>query len=114
MAAAETLSITFTPSAIEALKEIREGDQVDNTKGVRVGVKGGGCSGLSYVLEFDEKGTFDDTYQIEGLTVFLDKRHALYISGMEVDFESGLNDRGFIFKNPNAKTSCGCGTSFSA
>ncbi|MEL6133849.1 MAG: iron-sulfur cluster assembly accessory protein, partial [Bacteroidota bacterium] len=76
-------------------------------------VKGGGCSGLSYILEYDVQGEKDDVFEIEGITVVMDKRHALYVMGMEVDFKHGLNDRGFIFNNPNAKESCGCGVSFS-
>ena len=106
-------AISLSASAIEALKEIRSSEQFPEDKPLRVGVKGGGCSGLTYVLNFDEKQELDDEWQIEGIRVVMDKRHALYVFGMEVDFESGLNDRGFVFKNPNAKDSCGCGTSFS-
>lgn len=114
MATVDTLSVSFTPSAMAELKDIQVQEGAGADKGLRVGVKGGGCSGLSYILEFDAPGAFDDIFEIDGLKVLLDKRHALYISGMQVDFQAGLNDRGFIFENPQAKTSCGCGTSFSA
>jgi iron-sulfur cluster assembly accessory protein len=113
MSAVQAPSVTITPSAIAELMRIRqqEGSQPDQV--VRVGVKGGGCSGLSYVLEFDQANDFDLSFEAEGLTFVLDQRHALYVNGMEVDYQNGLNDRGFIFRNPNAKESCGCGTSFS-
>lgn len=113
MAEVQTPIVTFTPSAIKELKEIQDKEGVTEEKVLRVGVKGGGCSGLTYVLEFDNKGDMDDLLEVEGLTVAMDKRHALYVMGMEVDYQYGLNDRGFIFKNPNAKDSCGCGVSFS-
>ncbi len=106
-------SISVTPSAVAELQNIREKDPSNQQKVIRVGVKGGGCSGLSYVLEFDDKNDFDSEFEIDGLTFVLDQRHALYVNGMEVDYQSGLNDRGFIFNNPNASESCGCGTSFS-
>ena len=106
-------TISLTESAIKELLSIRENDNLSEDKVLRVGAKGGGCSGLSYVLDFDEKKEFDDEYMISGLRVVVDKRHALYVSGMIVDYQYGLNDRGFTFTNPNAKDSCGCGTSFS-
>ncbi|MEM8887481.1 MAG: iron-sulfur cluster assembly accessory protein [Bacteroidota bacterium] len=106
-------SVSLTPTAIEALKEIQRTDNLPADKPLRVGVKGGGCSGLTYVLSFDEKQELDDEWMVDGIRVIMDKRHALYVYGMEVDYQSGLNDRGFIFNNPNAKDSCGCGTSFS-
>lgn len=113
MSVVQAPSVTFTPSAIKELKNIRQEEQISAEQVLRVGVKGGGCAGLSYVLNFDQRGEFDVEFDVEGLTVVLDQRHALYVNGMEVDYQSGLNDRGFIFVNPNAKDSCGCGTSFS-
>ncbi|MEZ4776379.1 MAG: iron-sulfur cluster assembly accessory protein [Bacteroidia bacterium] len=106
--------ITLTESAVTELKSIREKEQIPANKYLRLGVKGGGCAGMSYILDFDEKQDFDDLLDIDGIAVVLDRRHALYLAGMEVDYQYGLNDRGFIFNNPNAKSSCGCGTSFSA
>lgn len=80
---------------------------------LRVGVKGGGCSGLSYVLGFDKKEEDDEQYEIEGISVVVKKAHGIYLYGMEVNYEYGLNARGFTFKNPNASSTCGCGSSFS-
>ncbi|RMG16864.1 MAG: iron-sulfur cluster assembly accessory protein [Bacteroidetes bacterium] len=106
--------IHLTDSAIEELKKIRVAEGFTEDKPVRIGVKGGGCSGLSYVMEFDEQREFDEVYEFAGLPVVVDQRQLIYIMGMEVDYQYGLNDRGFIFRNPNASTTCGCGTSFSA
>lgn len=114
MAEVQTPVISLTESAVVELKSIREKEQIPANKHLRLGVKGGGCAGMSYILDFDEKQDFDDLLDIEGISVVLDRRHALYLAGMEVDYQYGLNDRGFIFNNPNAKSSCGCGTSFSA
>jgi len=113
MSTVQTLPISLTATAIEELKLLSQKEEALD-KGLRIGVKGGGCSGLSYVLEFDAKNDLDTVYEIDGLQVLVDPRHVLYIQGMEVDFQSGLNDRGFIFNNPNAESTCGCGTSFSA
>ncbi|MEM7366984.1 MAG: iron-sulfur cluster assembly accessory protein [Bacteroidota bacterium] len=109
----QSLPISFTESAIQELKAIRDRDAVSTDKVLRVGVKGGGCSGLSYILEFDDRGEMDQEFEVEGVPIVLDPRHALYVAGMEVDYQRGLNDRGFMFNNPNAKSSCGCGESFS-
>lgn len=79
---------------------------------LRVGVKGGGCSGLSYVLGFDKQEDDDDLFEIEGIPVVMKKAHGIYLMGMQVDFQDGLNARGFVFNNPNASSTCGCGTSF--
>ncbi|MEL6922408.1 MAG: iron-sulfur cluster assembly accessory protein, partial [Bacteroidota bacterium] len=83
-------------------------------RGQLVGVKGGGCSGFSYVLGFDVKKEKDEVYEINGMTVFMEKAHAIYLIGIEIDWMEGLQNRGFTFNNPNAKDTCGCGTSFSA
>ena len=80
---------------------------------LRVGVKGGGCSGLSYVLGFDEVNENDEHYDIESIPVIMNKAHGIYLAGMEIDWQDGLNARGFSFSNPNASKTCGCGTSFS-
>jgi iron-sulfur cluster assembly protein len=79
---------------------------------LRVGVKGGGCSGMTYVLEYDVKEDADEEFDVEGIPVVLNKGHEMYLVGMEIEFEGGLNSRGFTFKNPNASSTCGCGTSF--
>lgn len=114
---AETLvssPVTLTPGALDQLQRIRSEQRVPDEYGLRVGVKGGGCSGFSYILGFDEPKAQDSIYEYEGLRILMDKAHALYLLGMEVDWLEGLNNRGFVFNNPNAKETCGCGTSFSA
>jgi iron-sulfur cluster assembly protein len=77
-------------------------------------VKGGGCAGFSYILGFDTRKEGDEEYFINGIKVFMSKAHAIYLIGIEIDFQDGLNNRGFTFNNPNAESTCGCGTSFSA
>lgn len=106
--------IKITEGAVKQLNRLYEEKHVPEGHGLRVGIKGGGCSGFSYVLGFDEKKELDDEYQIHGLTVYMEKSHGLYLVGIEIDWLDGLNNRGFIFNNPNAKETCGCGTSFSA
>lgn len=106
--------VTLTSGAVKQLHRIRQEQNVPADHGLRVGVKGGGCSGFSYVLGFDVQKDKDEVFEIEGLTVFIQKAHAIYLLGMEIDWLDGLNNRGFTFNNPNAKESCGCGTSFSA
>lgn len=113
MAEVINIPVAFTESAIAELKRLQEQDQISAEKALRIGVKGGGCSGLSYILEFDEPNELDQEFFMEGVKIVLDARHALYVQGMTVDFQNGLNARGFEFLNPNAKESCGCGESFS-
>ena len=109
-----TAPITLTQGAIEQLLRIRTDKSVPADHGLRVGVKGGGCSGFSYILGFDLKKDNDDEFEINGIRVFMNKAHAIYLIGIEIDFAQGLQNRGFTFNNPNAKETCGCGTSFSA
>lgn len=84
----------------------------NKTQQLRIGVKGGGCSGLSYILGFDHKKETDQEYEQDGIVYLMDKSHEIYLYGMQVDWQDGLNNRGFTFKNPNASSTCGCGTSF--
>ena len=106
--------IKLTPSAVKQLRRIMEEQKVPEGYGLRVGVKGGGCSGFSYILGFDEQKEKDQVYDIEGLPVFIERSHGMYLLGMEIDWHEGLNNRGFVFNNPNASDTCGCGSSFSA
>lgn len=82
---------------------------------LRISVKGGGCSGFSYSLGFDDTASSENDIvgEQDGIKVVTDNKSLLYLAGMEIDFENGLMGRGFKFKNPNAKNSCGCGESFS-
>ncbi len=109
-----TKPVTLTAGAIKALKRIMAEQNIPEGHGLRIGVKGGGCSGFSYILGFDVKKEKDDSFEIEDLTVFMEKSHAIYLLGMEIDWIEGLENRGFSFNNPNATESCGCGSSFSA
>ncbi len=109
-----TQPITLSESAIKQLKRIMEEEKIPEGHGLRVGVKGGGCSGFSYILGFDEPKENDDSFEIQGMTVLMQRAHAIYLLGMEVDWVEGLENRGFTFNNPNATDTCGCGTSFSA
>ena len=106
--------INLTEGAVKQLKTIASEQNIPGDYGLRVGVKGGGCSGFSYVLGFDEPKEGDDVIVINGIKVLMQKSHAIYLLGMEIDFVEGLDNRGFSFNNPNAKDTCGCGTSFSA
>jgi iron-sulfur cluster assembly protein len=104
--------VKLTPSAVAEVKRLMEQPDFVEGQYLRVGVKGGGCSGMSYVLGFDAKESDDEIYDIEGVPVIMKQAHGIYLFGIEVDFQSGLNARGFIFNNPNASSTCGCGTSF--
>ncbi|MDI9358457.1 MAG: iron-sulfur cluster assembly accessory protein [Phycisphaerales bacterium] len=103
--------IQFSQSAIVELKQILAKEQKENLF-LRIGVKGGGCSGLSYVVEMDTIKDNDDQFQVDGLSYIIDKSHQLYLYGMSIDWDNGLNNRGFMFNNPNATKTCGCGSSF--
>lgn len=104
--------VTFTPGALNELKRLMNAPDFDTTHYLRIGVKGGGCSGLSYVLGFDQLESDDEIFEYEGIRGIMKKAHGLYLMGMEIDFSAGLDARGFVFNNPNASSSCGCGSSF--
>jgi iron-sulfur cluster assembly protein len=104
--------ITLSEGALQELRRLMAEPGFEATQALRIGVKGGGCSGLSYMLGFDEAEADDARFEIEGIPVLMKPAHSLYLKGMMVDFEDGLNARGFMFKNPNASTTCGCGSSF--
>jgi iron-sulfur cluster assembly accessory protein len=104
--------VKLTIGAISELKRLMNEPDFDHAQRLRVGVKGGGCSGMTYVLGFDQPLEDDETFEIEGISCVMNKSHQLYLYGMEVDWQGGLNSRGFTFSNPNASSTCGCGTSF--
>jgi len=104
--------VSLTASAIAEIKRLMAEPGFDASQKLRVGVKGGGCSGMTYVLNFDKETDKDQHFEVEGVSCIMDKSHSLYLAGMEVDWQGGLNSRGFTFTNPNASSTCGCGTSF--
>ena len=106
--------VSLTEGAVRQLKDIMKDQNIPSDYGLRIGVKGGGCAGFSYVLGFDERKERDQEFVVDGIRVLLDKAHGLYLLGMEIDWHEGLNNRGFVFNNPNASETCGCGESFSA
>lgn len=112
MVTISTNPVTFTDSAKAEIKRLIETSTDTVKNNLRVGVKGGGCSGMTYVLEFDEQHANDQVFDEGAFSFIMDKSHGLYLQGMEVNWEGGLNSRGFTFKNPNASSTCGCGTSF--
>lgn len=106
-------SIVLTPKAAEQVRRLKAENKIPAAHGLRLGVKGGGCSGLSYVLAFDEAPRPGDTVmEAEGVTVFVDPKSLFYLSGTVLDFSDGLNGKGFVFQNPQAARTCGCGSSF--
>jgi iron-sulfur cluster assembly protein len=104
--------ITATESALIELKRLMAHEN-EGVEGVRMGVKGGGCSGLSYSLVFGAPRDGDNIVELGGVKFFLDKKSAIYLKGIEVDYKQGLSGKGFVFRNPNATSTCGCGESFS-
>ncbi len=104
--------VQFTPSAQAEIKRLMSAPDFVQGSFLRVGVKGGGCSGMTYVLEFDQLKPNDQVFETTECTFIMDKAHGIYLQGMEIHWEGGLNARGFTFKNPNASSTCGCGTSF--
>lgn len=114
MTTIEEKPIMITESALKQLVQIKEEQNIPDDHGLRVGVRGGGCSGFSYTLGFDMKKENDQEFEIDGLKVYMEPAHSLYLVGMQIEWVEGLNNRGFSFVNPNAKETCGCGQSFSA
>ncbi|MFZ9755329.1 MAG: HesB/IscA family protein [Bacteroidia bacterium] len=107
--------VQFTPGALQELQRLYTELAQKDQSFLRIGVKGGGCSGMSYLLAFDQETSDSDKhYTVDGIPVVMNKAHVMYVMGMEVDWENGLNNRGFSFNNPNASETCGCGQSFSA
>jgi len=111
------MSILLTEKAASQIKKIvtESGLPAEETR-LRVGVKGGGCSGFSYMLDLTEepRGEMDEELESNGIKVLVDMKSLLYLDGTEIDFKDEVMQQGFVFKNPNATSSCGCGSSFSA
>ena len=107
-----TQEIILTEKAISEIKKIKKENQIPDTHSLRIGVKGGGCSGLSYTLGFDQPLSTDKTFTFDDVNVVVDYKSILYLSGTTIDFSDGLQGKGFTFNNPGAKKTCGCGSSF--
>jgi iron-sulfur cluster assembly protein len=106
--------IAITPRAVHEIKRILSEQSLPPATALRVGVKGGGCSGFSYTLGFDDHlAPTDQVTEFEGVKVVCDPKSFLYLNGTQIDFEDNLMGRGFKFGNPNASKTCGCGESFS-
>src|SRR5438876_7836039 len=107
------MGLQLTPKAVAKVKEILT-QQTPTPLGLRVAVVGGGCSGFSYQMNFENQTNgVDKTYEFEGLKVFVDQASLMYLGGTKIDFIESLEGSGFKFENPNVKTTCGCGSSFS-
>jgi len=107
--------IGITERAAKEVQRVIEENNMPAETLVRIGAKGGGCSGMTYVLDFDQNGPteFDLTFEQHGVKVIVDKKSSFFMSGTTLDFNDGLLNRGFVFQNPTATGTCGCGTSFS-
>ena len=106
--------VTLTDAALQEVKRLLNVQGITEG-GLRLGVKGGGCSGLSYTLNFDEKiGPYDQIFEFDGVKVIIDAKSAIYLQGTRLDFQKDLVSGSFKFINPNANKTCGCGESFSA
>ncbi len=104
--------VTVTPKAVDKIRAAFKREGVSG--GLRLGVLGGGCSGLSYQFKFDPKPRATDILDFEDVQVFIDPKSMVYLDGMTLDWRDSLIQSGFVFDNPHAKKSCGCGTSFSS
>ena len=105
--------IQVSPSAAEHIRYLRQRDKVSGETPLRISVKEGGCSGFSYKLDFDkDQRSVDKVFDSNGVTLVVEGRSLLYLMGTILDFDGGLNGKGFVFSNPNAKDTCGCGFSF--
>jgi iron-sulfur cluster assembly protein len=105
--------ITMTDKAAAEIASIRSENSIPENYYLRIGVKGGGCSGLSYSLGFDgDRRDTDEVLEIKNVQILVDAKSLFYLDGTELDYTDGLNGRGFVFNNPNAVRTCGCGSSF--
>lgn len=109
------MAITLTERAADKVRELMERPDQAEARGLRVKVLGGGCSGLSYHIELERgAGENDQVSESEGITIYVDPKSSLFVDGTEIDYHESMMGSGFSFQNPNAKGTCGCGTSFNA
>lgn len=104
--------VTVTPRAQQEIREIFRVQQPAAGNGLRLGVIGGGCSGLSYEMDFSAQRPADNVLEYDGFRVLLDPKSSIYLKGVTLDYHDGLKGKGFVFQNPNARNTCGCGESF--
>ena len=104
--------VILTELAAEKVLEFRKAQNVEEDKGLRVRVVGGGCSGFSYDLYFDDKSDMDREFTVHGVRILVDQMSLMYLVGTEIDYVEGLGGTGFKFENPNVTSTCGCGSSF--
>ena len=105
--------IALSDKAVEKIKEIRLEESIEPHYALRLKVQGGGCSGFSYDLYFDQAQEFDQSFEVKGVKLLCDQMSLMYLAGAQVDYIEGLQGAGFKFDNPNVKSTCGCGSSFS-
>ena len=110
---AEPALIALSDKAAEKITEIRGEENIEDSYALRLKVQGGGCSGFSYDLYFDQPQEMDRTFEVKGVKLMCDQMSLMYLVGTEVDYVEGLHGAGFKFVNPNVKSTCGCGSSFS-
>ena len=106
-------TVSFTPTAAAKVNEIRQSEGIENTMALRLRVVGGGCAGFQYDLYFDEPAEVDRQVEMSGVKVVVDEMSLMYLVGTQIDYVEGLQGAGFKFNNPNVKSTCGCGSSFS-
>jgi iron-sulfur cluster assembly accessory protein len=105
--------VTLSDKAAEKIKEIRGEENIEDSYALRLKVQGGGCSGFSYDLYFDQGAEGDRPFEVKGVKLICDEMSLMYLLGTEIDYVEGLHGAGFKFNNPNVKSTCGCGSSFS-
>lgn len=105
--------VQITDKATEQIKSIFAKEKPEMGKGLRLAVVGGGCSGLQYKIEFSDQKEKDNIIEREGIRILIDPKSSIYLKDVVLDFKDGLNGKGFVFENPNATNTCGCGESFS-
>lgn len=105
--------VSITPKALVQIEQILQGDPAHEGKGLRLMVIGGGCSGLSYNMDMSAEKPNDNILKFGNVTVYIDPKSSIYLKGITLDYQDGLQGKGFVFENPNAKNTCGCGESFS-
>jgi iron-sulfur cluster insertion protein len=112
-AGADAPMVGLSDKAAEKVKEIRGEESIEESYALRLKVQGGGCSGFSYDLYFDQPQEGDRPFEVKGVKVICDEMSLMYLLGTEIDYVEGLHGAGFKFNNPNVKSTCGCGSSFS-